>query len=133
MYVCIMRQCFSVDTSYGSRLRLTNPAWGWDVTKTKPHKVPKDMYQSKKMMSALGLKYGKIDVCLDNCMFFWKEHANEKKCLKCDQSRFNEGVTQDDEKVMTEVTHKQLCYFPIIPRLKRLFISKRTVRLMRCH
>jgi hypothetical protein len=38
----------------------------------KPHKV------LKKMMSALGLKYGKIDVCPDNCMLFWKEHANEK-------------------------------------------------------
>jgi hypothetical protein len=47
----------------------------------KSHKVPKDMYQSKKMMSALGLKYEKIDVCPDNCMLFWKEHANEKKCL----------------------------------------------------
>jgi hypothetical protein len=36
----------------------------------KPHKVPKDMYQSKKMMSALSLKYEKIDVCPDNCMLF---------------------------------------------------------------
>jgi hypothetical protein len=38
----------------------------------KPHKVPKDMYQSKKMMSALRLKYEKIDVCPDNCKLFWK-------------------------------------------------------------
>jgi hypothetical protein len=29
----------------------------------KPHKVSKDMYQSKKLMSTLGLKYEKIDVC----------------------------------------------------------------------
>jgi hypothetical protein len=36
----------------------------------KPHKVTKDMYQSKKMMSTLGLKYEKIDVCPDNCMLF---------------------------------------------------------------
>jgi hypothetical protein len=36
----------------------------------KPHKVPKDMCQSKKMMSALGLKYEKIDVYPDNCMLF---------------------------------------------------------------
>jgi hypothetical protein len=36
----------------------------------KPHKVPKDMYQFKKMMSALGLKYEKIDVCPDNYMLF---------------------------------------------------------------
>jgi hypothetical protein len=32
MYVCIMRQCFGVGTSYGSWLRLTIPAYGWDVT-----------------------------------------------------------------------------------------------------
>jgi hypothetical protein len=48
----------------------------------KPHKVSKDMYQSKKLMSTLGMKYEKIDVCPDNCMLFWKGHANEKKCLK---------------------------------------------------
>jgi hypothetical protein len=36
----------------------------------KPHKVPKDIYQFKKIMSALGLKYKKIDVCPDNYMLF---------------------------------------------------------------
>jgi hypothetical protein len=91
----------------------------------KPYKVPKDMYQSKKMMHVLGLKYEKIDAWPNNCMLFWKEHANEKKCLECDQSRFFKVVTQDDEKVTIEVAHKQLCYFHITPRLKRLFISKR--------
>jgi hypothetical protein len=66
-----------------------------------PHKISKDMYPSKKLMSALVLKYEKIDVCSDNCMLFWKEHANEKKCLECGQSRFVEVVSYDDEKVMT--------------------------------
>jgi hypothetical protein len=28
----------------------------------KPHKVPKDMYQFKKMLSNLGMKYEKTDV-----------------------------------------------------------------------
>jgi hypothetical protein len=36
----------------------------------KPHKVPKDMYLSKKMMSAPNLKYEKIAVSLDNSMLF---------------------------------------------------------------
>jgi hypothetical protein len=36
----------------------------------KPHKLPKDMYQSKKMMSALSLKYEKIDVCPNNYTLF---------------------------------------------------------------
>jgi hypothetical protein len=46
------------------------------------HKVPRDMYQSKKLISDLGMDYEKIDVCQDNCMLFWKDHINEKKCLK---------------------------------------------------
>jgi hypothetical protein len=99
----------------------------------KPHKVSNDMYRSKNLMYTLGLKYEKIDVYPDNCMLFWKEHANEKKCLGCGQSRFIEVVTQDNEKVTTEVTHKQLCYFSITPRLKQLFISKGIVRHMRWH
>jgi hypothetical protein len=53
----------------------------------KPHKVPKDMYQSKKLMSTLRLKYEKVDVFPDNCMHFWKEYAKEMKCLECGQSR----------------------------------------------
>jgi hypothetical protein len=85
------------------------------------------------MMSALGLKYEKIDVCPDNCMLFWKEHANKKKCLECGKSRFIEVVTEDGEKVTTEVAQKQLRYFPITLHLKRLFISKRTARHMRWH
>jgi hypothetical protein len=42
-------------------------------------------------------------------------------------------MTQDGEKVMTEVAHKQLCYFSITPHLEWLFISKRIVRHMRWH
>jgi hypothetical protein len=40
-------------------------------------------------------------------------------------------VNVDGDKVMTEVAHKQLCYFPFTPRLKWLFISERTTRHMR--
>jgi hypothetical protein len=79
------------------------------------------------------LKYEKIDVCPDNCMLFWKEHANEKKCLECGQSRFIEVVTEDSEKVTKEVAQKQLLYFPITPRINWLFIFKRTVRHVRWH
>jgi ferredoxin-like protein FixX len=52
------------------------------------------------------LKYEKINVCPDNCLLIWKEHANEKKCLECGQSRFIVIVTKDGEKVTTEVTQK---------------------------
>jgi hypothetical protein len=34
------------------------------------HKMPKDMYQSKKLLSGLGMDYEKIDVCDNNCMLY---------------------------------------------------------------
>jgi hypothetical protein len=42
------------------------------------HKMPKDMYQSKKFLSGLGMDYEKIDVCDNNCMLFGKETVTTK-------------------------------------------------------
>jgi hypothetical protein len=125
--MAIMSKYFFSNNCYNDLMKLIN-----DIL-PKPHKVPMDIYQSKKMMSALGLKSEKIGVCPDNCTLFWEEHANEKKCLECGQSRFVEVVTQDGEKVMMEVAQKQFRYFLVTHRLKRLFISKKTVRYMRWH
>jgi hypothetical protein len=36
------------------------------------HRMPKDMYQSKKLLSTLSMEYEMIDVCKDNCMIFLK-------------------------------------------------------------
>jgi hypothetical protein len=93
----------------------------------------KDMYQSKKLLSALDVDYEKIDMCKDNCMIFYIEHKNEKKCLKCGKRRFIEVVNKDGVTVMTKITHKQLHYMPLTPQMKWLFISKKTARHMRCH
>jgi hypothetical protein len=72
------------------------------------HKMSKDVYQSKKLLSALSMEYKKIDVCNDDCMIFYKEHKNEKKCLKCGKPRFVEVVNEDGETVMMKTAHKQL-------------------------
>jgi hypothetical protein len=47
---------FFSNNCYNDLMKLTN-----DIL-LKPHKVSKDMYQSKKMMSTLSLKYEKIDI-----------------------------------------------------------------------
>jgi hypothetical protein len=41
------------------------------------HNMPKDLYQSKKIVSGLRMNYENIDVCEKNCMLFWKEHADD--------------------------------------------------------
>jgi hypothetical protein len=86
------------------------------------HKMSKDMYQSKKLLSTLDMEYEKIDACENNCMLFYKEHKDETKCLKCDKSRFVEVVNEDGEKVTMKVAHKQLCYMPLMARMKWLFL-----------
>jgi hypothetical protein len=93
----------------------------------------KDMYQSKKLLPALGMEYEKIDVCKDKCMFFYKEHKDETKCLKCGKSRFVEVINEDGEKVTMKVAHKQLRYMSLTPQMKRLFLLKKTTRHMRWH
>jgi hypothetical protein len=79
------------------------------------HKMLKDMYQSKKLSSALGMEYEKIDVCKYNYMIFYKKHKNEKKYLKCGKPRFVEVVNEDGDTVTMKVAHKQLCYIPLTP------------------
>jgi hypothetical protein len=59
------------------------------------------------------MEYEKIDVCKDNCMFFYKEHKNETKYLKCGKSRFIYVVNKDSEKVMMNVAYNQLHYIPL--------------------
>jgi hypothetical protein len=93
----------------------------------------KDMYQSKKLLSVLGMEFKKIDACKDKYMLFYKEHKDEMKCLKCGKSRFIEVINEDGEKVTMKVAHKQLRYMPLTPRIKWLFISKKTARHMLWH
>jgi hypothetical protein len=70
---------------------------------------------SQKVLSALGMEYEKIDACKDNYMLFYKEHKNEMKCLKCGKSRFIEVVNKEGD---DKGSHKQLCYMPLMPRMK---------------
>jgi predicted cobalt transporter CbtA len=59
--------------------------------------------------------------------------VNENKCIVCGEPRFVEVENDDGLTVTTEVACKQLCYMPLIPQLKCLFISKNTAIHMRWH
>jgi hypothetical protein len=78
------------------------------------HNMPKDLYQSKKIVSGLGMNYKKIDVCEQNCMLFWNEHKDDTECMHCGRSRYAKVRNEDGVSVTTKVVTKQLCYIPII-------------------
>jgi hypothetical protein len=84
----------------------------------------KDLYQLKKIVADLGMNYEKIDVCERNCMLFWKEHKDDTKYIHCGRSRYVKVVNENGASITTKVAVKQLCYMPITPRLKRLYLSE---------
>ncbi|WVZ62683.1 LOW QUALITY PROTEIN: hypothetical protein U9M48_012398 [Paspalum notatum var. saurae] len=73
-----------------------------------PHKLPNDMYQCKRLTKSLGMGYEKIDMCLDNCMLFWDDHKDEKRCLRCGEGRYVEVVNEDGKKMTMDIAQKQL-------------------------
>jgi hypothetical protein len=79
------------------------------------------------------MKYKKIDASKDNCILLYKEHKDETKCLKYGKLMFIEVINEDGEKLMINAAHKQLCYMPLTPQMKQLFLSKKIAKHMRWH
>ncbi|XP_026419993.1 uncharacterized protein LOC113315971 [Papaver somniferum] len=90
--------------------------------------IPATFYDAKKDLKHLGLGYETIDVCKYDCALFWKEHSKRDDCPVCSEPRyiFHQGKGK-------KVAQKVLRYFPLKPRLQRLFMSKHTASAMRWH
>ncbi|XP_020082200.1 uncharacterized protein LOC109705831 isoform X1 [Ananas comosus] len=97
---------------------------------------PNSYYEAKKIIQDLGLSYKKIDACINDCMLYWKEDANSNLCKVCGASRWKHDKHSGETKQKVSgkrVPMKSLRYFPLKPRLQRLFMSKKTASLMRWH
>jgi hypothetical protein len=70
------------------------------------YNMPKDLYQSKKIVAGLGMNYEKIDVCERNCMLFWKEHKDDTEFMHCGRPRYVKVVNEDGASVTTKVAVK---------------------------
>ncbi|GJX54264.1 putative transposase-associated domain-containing protein, partial [Tanacetum coccineum] len=76
-------------------------------------------YQAKKVMKLIGSGYKKIHVCINNCLLYWKNDKDLTTCRTCRISRWK--VDNKTQKVYENIPAKVMWYFPIIPRLQRLF------------
>ncbi|CAN1159515.1 hypothetical protein LINPERHAP2_LOCUS22757 [Linum perenne] len=98
--------------------------------------LPDSYYESKKLIRDLGLSYTKIDACQNSCMLFWKDNTQLDNCLVCKTSRWK--IDKHSQDVVYKANGKRLPvktlrYFPIKPRLQRLFMSSKTASMMRWH
>ncbi|XP_073126852.1 uncharacterized protein [Henckelia pumila] len=83
---------------------------------------PEDVYSMRKLLKPFDLGYEKIHVCPNDCCLFRKELKDLDSCPKCGSSRWK--VDKVTTKVCKGVPEKVLRYFPVIPRLKRMFKSE---------
>ena len=87
--------------------------------------LPRNFYETKKMLKPLALPKEKIHACKNHCMLFYKEDAGLEHCRVCGEYRYKIGGRKVPKLVLT--------YMPIGVRLQRLFYSKKTAEHMTWH
>ncbi|KAI9077747.1 hypothetical protein K1719_040233 [Acacia pycnantha] len=92
--------------------------------------IPSSFYEAKKIINRLGLNYEKIDAPAQTIVCFIGRGRSEETCKKCHTSRFK---TIQKGKKQKKKPAKILRYFPLKPRLQRLFMSSKTAQHMRWH
>lgn len=93
------------------------------------NKLPGSYYEVKRLAKRLNLGYEKIDACENDCMLFYAENKDKIICDVCGQSRYIECEGRRGKLLPRKI----LRYFPLTPRLQRLFMSSYTAEDMRWH
>ncbi|CAN6687318.1 unnamed protein product [Malus baccata var. baccata] len=112
--------------AFGALLKLLKDAFPFC------EKLPTSNDGAKKIVAELGLHYEKIDACKNDCIIYYKEHANATQCPTCKLSRWR-TQKKGNKKKGKKVPWKILRYFPLTPRLQRLYMSSKTAAYMRWH
>ncbi|KAL2922688.1 Cadherin EGF LAG seven-pass G-type receptor 1 [Bienertia sinuspersici] len=108
------------DSSSDSLLKFERQAWGINI--------PDSYYEAKKLIKDLGLDYLKIDAFENDCILYWKENENLNECPTCGLLRWKN--VNDNSLKGVKVLHKVLRYFPLKPRLQRLYMSRKMAKDM---
>jgi len=93
------------------------------------NRLKENFYAAKSMIKPLSLGYQKINLCPNFCMLYYFENAEMIECMTCGHSRYKLRTGRGK----TLVAYKRLRFFPITPRLQRLFISPKTTEHMTWH
>ena len=100
-----------------------------------PNGLPENTYQAKQMICPMGLEVQKIHACPKDCILYHGKYEDLDACPVCSASRYKcpESALSMKGDRNKRPPAKVVWYFPIIPRLKRLFANAKTAKLMRWH
>ena len=88
------------------------------------------MYETKKILLALGMEYAKIRTCPNDCILYQKEFMDASKCPVCETSRWKKNLKGEDKK---GIPKKVLQHIPPILRFKHLFQNEQHVKSLLWH
>ncbi|KAK9088931.1 hypothetical protein Scep_028013 [Stephania cephalantha] len=105
-------------------------------------RLPNSYYKANKMTTDLDFTYKTWDACPNHCMLFKNENKDIGECVICHASRYKEDDSNDPNTSKNTIANKnggkrvaakQVRYFPLKARLKRLFMSSKTSSLVTWH
>jgi hypothetical protein len=64
---------------------------------TSDETLPVNTYKAKKFLRDIGLGYGKILVCRNDCMLFWKGNEGLDSCTVCGESKWKNEIHLNEE------------------------------------
>ncbi|XP_026394107.1 uncharacterized protein LOC113289145 isoform X1 [Papaver somniferum] len=91
--------------------------------------LPSTCSKAKQMIKPFQLSVQIIHACINDCILYRKDYANDDKCPKCGESRWKkppEGSIPTSKKVLV----KRLGYFPVTERLQRMYDTVWIAELM---
>jgi hypothetical protein len=116
----------------------------FSIVLPKGHCIPDTMDKGQRVVRDLGLDYVKIHACENDYVLVWKENAELDTCPICKESRWKnlddgaeKGVVDpagtDASNNKKRLPRKILHYFPLTPRLQRIYMPESTSSEMRWH
>jgi hypothetical protein len=105
------------------------------------HCIPDSLDNVQRVVRDLGLDYVKIHAYQNDFVSFFDKYANLETCPICKKSRWKvvEKTSHNNCSVVgatfvkKQLPVKILRYFPLIPRLQRMYMSKQTLKDMQWH
>ncbi|KAL6527971.1 hypothetical protein OROHE_014921 [Orobanche hederae] len=85
--------------------------------------LPRRTYEAKQMLKSIGLIHDRIHACPNDCILYRKEYAELDECPKCGTKRYKDG----------NYPAKIMWYFPLLPRLRRLYASAKDAKHLTWH
>ncbi|CAM8982970.1 unnamed protein product [Rhodiola kirilowii] len=109
------------DKSFNDHLRITRELL------PNQNNYPGSYREVKTLLKNMGMGYEVIHACEYGCVLYYKDFKNLEQCPVCHESRYVNG--DDDNKIPRKVVR----YFPLTPRLQRLYMSPHIAKGMRWH